>query len=201
MTKNICCAVFLLLLSSAAFSQVAKPQFDLKGVKLGLSLEQFKQDHYSFRRGDPKHHIPDGIGPHCVEHTNDALLMLSTEEAAAGVIACYGGDDIIKEIVVKTKPAPTLANIPLRTYSFFFFSGRLFKVVAAFDSENYSHLQAAFSEKFGKPDAEKSGDQTIWSNGNETIGITHLVSNGWGIMEFVDMVIQKQINEKRPKDL
>ena len=181
----------------AAVAQTPQP-YDIKGERLGMSFEEFKKNHYNFRAGNPQKHIKDAFSPHCVTGKSDVFLMLSVEEAAIGITACYPGIDPLDELILHKHPGPTLANQKLQAYTFYFYKGKLFKIIAVFKADEYDAMKAAFIEKFGKTFLERS-NSIIWSNGISTVGLTHYASGDNSIMLMTLKSVMDEINSILPK--
>lgn len=189
--------------------------YDIKGDRLGMLLKEFGEKYYSFTAGDAKKRVPDFIGPFCVDH-EDSLLLLSSDDAAAGVIACFPGDAVYAGDVPafnrSTHAQPqTFANVILKSVSYQFYRGRLFRIAASFDASNYETMKAAFVSKFGTPKATESeaqnryeakfANETVqWSNGTSAIEMRQRFTD----LEtsFIVMAVpsvQQRVDAARPK--
>lgn len=211
--------ITLILASAGCFAQGVQP-YDIKGDKLGMSLEEFKKHHYSFHAGSPKLHVPDSTGPFCTDRA-DSEMFLSADEAAAGVVSCYPAWSVYRPGLANLNrathaEAETLANVELQGIAFHFYKGQLFKIIVIFPAEGYDIMKVAFAEKFGAPviiphelqnayGAKFDGEESNWTNGVSSIQMKRRASDlstGGMVMLLPD--IQKQVEAampKKPKDL
>lgn len=104
--------------------------YDIKGGRLGMTLEEYGKAHYSFFPGDRKSKVSPSIGPYCKDH-DDSLSFLTKDEAAAGVASCAN-----YPILIGTPT--TVANMPMTGIAFKFFKGHMFDVIAVFKEGDYA---------------------------------------------------------------
>jgi hypothetical protein len=233
--------IVLALAATLACAQGATPvqqqpiqPYDIKGDRLGMSLDEFKQKHYSVENGGGKNYA-DIVAPLCTDHVDggdqqfhdlfnrlaklkgttpmpdfNAALFVPDGQASIGVIACYPGKNFTMDIALGRTP-PTIANVPLKTYAFHFYQGKLFKIIAVFSVEGYDAMKTAFTEKFGAPEvtphelqnaygAKFDGEESNWTNGVSAIEMKRRVtdlSTGAMIMMMPD--VQKQVEAALPK--
>jgi hypothetical protein len=155
--------------------------YDIKGDRLGMTLEEYGKAHYSFFPGDRKSKVSPSIGPYCKDH-DDSLSFLTKDEAAAGVASCAN-----YPILIGTPT--TVANMPMTGIAFKFFKGHMFDVIAVFKEGDYATVKAAFVGKFGAPTSShvnqvqnrmgaKFDDETLtWSNGVSAIELRQRASD------------------------
>jgi hypothetical protein len=164
-------------------SAEAAKLYEIKGDRLGMTLEEFGQHHYSSTPANAKAKYRGFIGPYCVDH-DEPSLFLNAQEAEMGVVACSPSSSIYNPAYARIigQTQPTLANVPLKGIGFKFYKGHLFSIVAVFEAKDYAALKASFVEKFGsaisnlrevqnRMGAKFDDDTATWANGVSAIEI------------------------------
>ncbi len=157
-TRRLILGLIVAAISGQVQSQTASPPYDLKGDRLGMSLEDFKAKYRHSVRGDPRE------APFC-------------EDKGNGLTECQIYFPFEK---AEGKAAETIANVPA-DLMFEFVDGKLWGISAVFKQTDFETVKKGFTEKFGDPKSSESrmyqnafgatfsGQILGWNNGTSTI--------------------------------
>jgi hypothetical protein len=153
--------------------------YELKGDRLGMSLEEFKAKYHRVVKGT------DHPAPAC-----------SKEED--GFVTCT--TIFMFEQIKDESVAPTIAGVPTDSLLYEFMDGTLFRISASFSKSNYTTVRDGFIAKYGKPSnvkmlsvQNKMGGQfpsteTRWLNGLSSIILverSYRLDNSSMLMEHI----------------
>lgn len=132
--------------------------FELKGDRLGMTLEEFKTKHAR------------KIGGMTMPYCSDALpgqanptLWSEPWHAAAGIV--HARVELPSE-----GNSPTLAGVKSELFLYHFVDGRLFRMTVLFDTEAFHLVREALAAKHGAPTSEiKDPLELAWTNAVSTI--------------------------------
>ena len=143
--------VLVTILIANQVSSVAAEPYDLRGIRLGLTLSEFRQAKF-----------PDS------DQYPNAKVECSTDSGANAVLGVFGPDSkigVIKCDWYDHNGLPislNLANAYVNTRAFYFASAtagteaRLYKIVFEHDPNYFSVFAAAYTQKFGPPKAKSN---------------------------------------------
>jgi hypothetical protein len=137
-TRRLILSLIVAAISSHAQSQTANPPYDLKGDRLGTSLEDFKAKYHHSISGDTRQ------APFCTDKEN-------------GLTECqiYWPFEKLQRNAVET-----IANAPA-DLMFQFVDGKLWEISAVFNQKDFETAKKAFIEKLGDP---KSNESKVYEN-------------------------------------
>jgi len=179
--------------TNTAATVPGQPPFDLKGARMGMSVAEFRATH----RMD---HVQGVLMP-----TREAacsgddvtgfgvrgdLVTLTPREVRAGIMICIPPLDW------------SLGNVKPRGISYQFFDGKLYLVMAGFDSKDYTEIRDALAVKFGNPSPTESNeyaryisvlnDGKTWTRGDDVL---ILMEHGPGRLEPAMFFFNKKLYE------
>lgn len=139
-------------------ADAAVTPFELKGDRLGMTLEEFKAKYAR------------SIGGMTMPYCSDALpgqanpsLWTEAWHAAAGLV--NGRIELPSE-----NASPTVAGVKTDLFLYHFVDGKLFRMTALFDTEAFHLVRDALVQKQGPPTSElKEPMELAWENGVSTI--------------------------------
>jgi hypothetical protein len=132
--------------------------FELKGDRLGMSLDEFKTK-YSRQVGGM-------LLPYCSDSSpgqSNPTLWSEPWHASMGLV--NGRIDLPSE-----NSPPTIAGVKTESFIYHFVDGKLFRMTILFDTEQFHLIHDAVLKKYGPPQ-KKFDDrmEMIWDNGVSTI--------------------------------
>ena len=145
--------------------------FELKGDRLGMTLEAFKAKYDRQVAGDSRH------APFCSDaapDTDNPSLFYKAGFAKASVVTA---STTFPFEARATKPVvPTLAGVEVDAFVYSFVGGKLYDMTVSFGHDHYGQVMEAMQAKYGKPlstevrtyqnafGAKFDGDVALWSN-------------------------------------
>jgi hypothetical protein len=132
--------------------------FELKGDRLGMTLDEFKTKY--------ARHVGGMQLPYCSDSSPgqpNPTLWCEPWHAAAGLVT--GRVDLPSE-----NNPPTIAGVKTDNFIYHFVDGKLFRMTILFDTETFHLVHEAIVKKHGPPQ-KKFDDrmEMIWDNGVSTI--------------------------------
>jgi hypothetical protein len=136
----------------------APPPFELKGDRLGMTLNEFKTKYARQAGGIQLPYCSDS----CPGQANPTLWC-EPWHAAAGLV--NGRVDLPTE-----NNPPTIANVKTENFFYHFVDGKLFRMSVLFDTEAFHLVHEALIKKHGPPQRKfEDRMEIIWENGVSTI--------------------------------
>jgi hypothetical protein len=167
----------------AALAAEKRP-FELKGDRLGMSLNLFKRKYDRAVEGDPKH------APFCSDENPNIdfpSLLYNHEEGTAGIVK--GSATFPFEEHGLHPNFPTIAGVRANIYSYSFFNGQLYEITILFHQPNYAQVADALKTKYGNPNSSETqsyqngfgvkfqGDVLTWKNEVSAMVLTERAGN------------------------
>jgi len=122
--------------------------FELKGARLGVPLEMFKQ---KFQRAGANH-----PAPFCTDENpqkdNPALHYKASFQKAGIVHASVAAPE---DRDPASPDRPTIAGFPAQSFVYHFVDGKLYQITIAFDRTNFAQVNEAITTKYGNPASKK----------------------------------------------
>lgn len=141
----------------------AKDLFELKGDRLGMSLEDFKTK-YARRSAASARELP-----WCSDQNPSIIspeLFSQRWHHAAGIVHARIDDP-------QEMTSPTIAGVPTDLLLYQFVDGKLFQITALFATEGFHLAHEALVEKYGPPLSETHQPrQLVWWTMSATIELT-----------------------------
>jgi hypothetical protein len=132
--------------------------YELKGDRLGMTLDEFKKKH--------ARKVGGMMLPYCSDSTPgqvNAMLWSEPWHAAAGLITARS------DLPSENNP-PTIAGVKTEQYLYHFVDGKLFRITVLFDTEAFHLIHEAMLKKHGPPQRKfEDRMEIIWENGLSTI--------------------------------
>jgi hypothetical protein len=150
--------------------------FEIKGDRLGLPLEFFKNKYYRVVSGE--------VAPFCSDRRpqlENPFLAYKPYYSQAGIV-CATIHFPFEEIASKDAKI-TVAKVPVELFIYKFIDEKLYEMSFLLDHADFSTLQEAFTAKYGKPTASTtsvytngfgakfSGDSLAWQNKVSSIAL------------------------------
>lgn len=147
-----------------------KRPFELKGDRLGMTLDMFKAKYY---RAD---HV-DSPAPMCSDanpHRENPFLLYRPEFSEAGIV--HARTTFPYETHAAKPNVPSIAGVSTDLYVYHFVDGRLYKITIFFSQTDFEKVLNAVKAKFGEPKARDtrtyqnsfganfSGEVLLWNN-------------------------------------
>lgn len=135
--------------------------FDLKGDRLGMTLEEFKTKH-SRRVGVVSM-------PYCADSSpgqGNPMLWSEPWHVSAGLVNAR------IDLPSENNP-PTIAGVRTELFLYHFVDARLYRMTVLFDTEAFHLIHNAMVQKYGPPAKEsKERGELAWDNGASAIRLT-----------------------------
>lgn len=177
-----------------AESESSALPYDLKGDRLGMSLDEFKRKHH---RVVPGH---NETAPVCSDSRpgKDMMQLLSKAYySEVGLVNCRL--DFPFEQEQGMRPAPTVAGVKTQWLIYEFVDQQLFRIMATFSNEYFEQVSEALKAKYGTPNGGEEGKQLIWTNGVSSIAFRKgRLKRDPSILFFVHEQLQETAESRRP---
>jgi hypothetical protein len=136
--------------------------YELKGDRLGMSLEDFKQKYA--RQLEGGHKLP--LCSDTAFGANKASLHSEPWHRQAGII--HARVDLPAE-----DNSPTVAGVKTELLLYQFVDGKLFRISAHFPTDQFHMVSEAASKKYGQPTRESAKPrQLLWENALAWVALT-----------------------------
>jgi hypothetical protein len=189
------------MIAGSAIGQNAQP-YDLKGDRLGMTLEDFRIVHLGKGSGSD-------VLPWCSDTRPGkeiSTLLSETWYDQAGLINCR------LDFPYQDLPGPTIAGVNTDMLIYHFVDGQLYQITAWLPHSGFSEVKNAYVEKLGRPTAEDastyqnafgakfSGETLTWKNG---VSAMLLVERNGSVNDsaiyFVHTALHKKAEGRKPK--
>jgi hypothetical protein len=135
--------------------------YDLKGDRLGMTLEEFKTKH--------SRRVGVVMMPYCADSSPgqaNAMLWSEPWHVAAGLVNAR------IDLPSENNP-PTIAGVRTELFLYHFVDGKLYRMTVLFDTEAFHLIHNAMVQKYGPPAKEnKERMELVWDNGASAIKLT-----------------------------
>lgn len=176
----------------------------IKGNRLGLSLEQFKQKYERAVQGDSR------MAPFCSDSLpGKAISTLLAEpwHAGVGIVTC--STHFLFE--AHRGVVPTLAGQTTDMFVYHFLDGRLFRVTIFFNHDGFVAVRSAFQAKYGPPDRQSTNvlenrmsakfesENVVWDDGVANLSLVERIGkiDRSGLV-LVDPFMEASVNAMGP---
>lgn len=195
----------LIVISSLPIPSVfGREPLEVKGDRLGMSLQDFKQKYHRDVRGDaPAPFCSDGRGSKA-----GVALFLKPWHAEAGVVGCSS----YYPYEMTRGEGPTLAGQKTELLVYHFVDGALFRVTVLFPRKGYESVRDAFVTKYGAPDRSKtdelqnsfgakfSSENLAWFDTTGDLNLQERVGNvDRSMLVLSDPSLEKLVESRKPK--
>lgn len=152
----------------------ANEPFDLKGDRLGMTLEEFKA---KYRRKVEGHNESAPFSSETLPRQEIVSLLTEPWHTDAGIVNC----SITFPFESYTGNAPTIAEVKAELLVHHFVDGKLYKITAWFPHDGYAQVQEGLIAKHGNPKMRETneyqnrlgatftGDTLLWADNASTI--------------------------------
>jgi hypothetical protein len=164
--------------------------FELKGDRLGMTLADFKERH-ARTVGGMKMPYTSESSPGQANPT----LWSEPWHAAAGIV--HGRVELPSE-----NQSPTVAGVKTELFLYHFVDGKLFRMTALFDTEQFHLVREALAAKHGPPTFEmKDPLELAWENAESTIRLVRgtMRPKKWSSLVLVHRGLQELADSRAPQ--
>jgi hypothetical protein len=152
--------------------------FDIKGDRLGMSLEMFKARHHRTVEGDKR------TAPFCSDERpgdDNVSLFYKAELRKAGIV--HARTTFPFEEIRDSANRPTIAGVPAEAFIYKFVDGSLYDMTVFFEHKDFEQVLEALKGKYGETTVKETrtyqngfgakfdGDVLVWRNAVSEISL------------------------------
>lgn len=183
--------------------------YELKGDRLGMSLEMFKGNYYRVMPNDPR------PAPFCSDsnpQNSNPFLLYKAELAKAGIV--HARTTFPYEEYGLHSNVPTVAGVAAELYIYQFVEGKLYEITIFFPHDGFQQVLDALKAKYGEPKSKDTrtyqnlfgakfhGDVLLWTNLVSEISLFERAgSMTKSLLIISHKDLSKRANERIKKDV